>query len=120
MTNESFPSYNKKSECSIKLERLQAEGWVILGNEHLTQVQFSKEAKFEEIPFQTEAQIREKYLAQLAKQAPGVEFEIQLLLDENTQDLVKLKELLSPEEYQDALKNINPEKKIYLVLARKK
>jgi hypothetical protein len=118
--SKEFPSFGPKSEFTQRLEKKEAEGWVILGEERLTIVKFSQEAKFEQIPLQTEADIISKYRSNLAKQAPGVDFEIELLLNENSADFLKLKEILTPEEYKNALITINPEKKQYIVLAKKK
>ena len=116
---EKFPVYHNESEFSKIRKKKEVEGWVQIGVEKLTQIKFSKDARFLEEPFQTEESIKQKYLEQLKKKYSKFKFEIELMLDENTEKLVNLRKIMDEEEYKEALKNINEEDKNYLVWARK-
>ena len=84
----------------------------------MTKTKFSKEAKFEEVPYQTEDSIKEKYL-QIAKQEdPVSEFEIDLVLNENTDKLRRFKEISTEEEYRSIVSNLREADRAYLVIVR--
>lgn len=113
------PNPSSSENFSDKLKKIEAEGWVLVGQEKLTETKFDQEAKFSEVPFQTEDQIKEKYLQRLKNQIPLSNFEILLILNENTEQLARLRQVVSIEEYQKLLKNLKDTKKTYLVYARK-
>ncbi len=96
----------------------ESQGWQYVSREGLTQTKFSKDAKFEEIPYQTEEEIRARYIQEARAKNPTLNFEVDLVLDQNTEKLKKLKSLISPEEYAALLERLNPEDKNYLVFMR--
>ena len=113
---DSFP----KSKFDELLEQKRTEGWYYVGMEGLTKTQFSKEAKFEDVVFQTEESIREKYLQIARQEDPSGEFEVDLFLDENTERLRKFRETSTDEEYRDILTRLNDRDKSYFVFVRRK
>jgi hypothetical protein len=117
MPLEEFPRKESGFEKISKSKEL--EGWHFMGREGLTQTKFSKEAKFEEIPHQTEDEIKKRYLEFVKEQDPSSDFEIELMLDENTDKLRKLRKISTDEEYRNTLENLNPEDKHYLVWMRR-
>ncbi|OGZ16289.1 MAG: hypothetical protein A3G11_01175 [Candidatus Lloydbacteria bacterium RIFCSPLOWO2_12_FULL_51_9] len=90
-----------------------------MGREGLTQTKFSKDAKFEEVPFQTEDAIREKYFQLARQENPSSEFEVDLVLDENTDKLRRIRELSGEEEYRNVLNNLMEADRVYFVFVRK-
>ena len=109
----------RESEFDKLLKGKEAAGWHFAGMEGLTQTKFSKEAKFEEVSYQTEDSIKEKYL-QLAKQEdPVSEFEIDLVLNENTDKLRRFKGISTEEEYRSIISNLREADRTYLVFVRK-
>ena len=86
----------KESEFEKLRKSKTAQGWDFIGLERLTMTKFSpKNALFLEVPFQTETQIKEKYLNFAEKQAPShkFEFEVELILDENTEKLIQISKI---------------------------
>ena len=59
MEENGFP--HRESEFDKLLKGKEAAGWHFTGREGLTQTKFSKEAKFEEVLYQKEDSIKEKY-----------------------------------------------------------
>jgi len=115
---EIFP--HRESEFDKLLKSKEAEGWHFVGKEGLTQTKLSEKIiKFEAIPYQTEALIKEKYLQIVKQQDPSSEFEIDLVLDENTDKLRRLREISTEEEYVEALRNLREADKVYFVFIRK-
>lgn len=114
---ESFPF--KESHFEKLCKSKEADGWHFMGKEGLTQTKFSKEAKFEEIPYQTEDEIRARYLAEAKQQDPASDFEVELILDENTDKLRRFREIATEEEYRKVLKNLNPADRNYFVFVRR-
>ena len=111
-----FP--HRESEFDKLLKNKEAAGWHFVGREGLTQTKFSKDAKFEQVPYQTEDSIKEKYL-QLAKQEnPVSEFEIDLVLDENTDKLRRFREISTEDEYRSIVSNLREADRAYLVIVR--
>ena len=113
---ENFP----KTNFEMLIENRRAEGWHYMGLEGLTKTKFSKEAKFEQVPDQTEDSIKEKYLNDAKQQDPTAEFEVDLVLDENTEKLRSFKKISTDGEYQDILTRLRDEDKSYFVFVRKK
>ncbi|MCX6743608.1 MAG: hypothetical protein NT116_05225, partial [Candidatus Parcubacteria bacterium] len=113
-----FP--HKESEFEKLSKSKKAQGWDFMGQERLTMTKFSsKDALFLEVPFQTETQIKEKYLNLAKKQAPSHKFEVELILDENTEKLVQIRKISTEEEYINILNNLRDEDKNYFVFIRK-
>lgn len=112
-------SPHKESEFDKLRKSKEAEGWHFVGREGLTRTKFSKDAKFEEIPFQTEDSIKERYLQIATQQNPSSEFEVGLVLDENTDKLRRFREISTGEEYQDFLNNLRGADRVYFVFVRK-
>ncbi len=109
-----------ESDFDRLLKSRETGGWNFVGQEKLTRTKFSAEAKFEEIVYQTEESIKERYLEQARQQDPASEFEVDLVLDERTDKLRKLRNLSSDEEYQDLLKNLLAKDKHYFVFVKRK
>jgi len=113
-----FPHNESEFEKLSKSKKTQ--GWDFMGQERLTMTKFSsKDALFLEVPFQTETQIKEKYMNFAKKQAPSHKFEVELILDENTEKLVQIRKISTEEEYENILKNLRDEDKNYFVFIRK-
>jgi len=112
--------FEEESEFEKLRKAKTAEGWGFLGTDGLTRTKFSKDARFEEVPFQTEEEIKAKQLMNLKNQHPEHDFEIELILDTNTPKLRGYKKILSEEEYKNIIENLRPEDKRYLIFARKK
>ena len=110
----------QKSKFDILRDQKITEGWHFMGMEGLTEIKFSKEAKFEDVTFQTEESIREKYLQIARQEDPSGEFEVDLLLDENTDRLQRFRKTSTDEEYRDILTRLNDRDKSYFVFVRKK
>ena len=119
MSLESFP---KKEDPFDRLKKdKEAQGWIIAGHESLTHTKFrSEDARFVEVPLQTEEEIIEKYLQMAKSQDPDSEFEIELVLDENTDTLRRFREMESKEEYNKILENLRDKNKSFIVYIRKK
>ena len=117
MDREFFP--HSESELDRMLKSKEAEGWHFVGREKLTRTKFSAEAKFEEIIDQTEESITERYLEQARQQDPSSKFEVELVLDEGTEKLRKLRKISTEEEYQVILANLSAQDKSYFVFVRK-
>jgi len=98
----------------------EAEGWIFVKTEVLTETRFQGEdAKFVEKPQQTEESIKEKHLQIIKAQDPSGNYEVDLILNTDTNKLRKLREMLSDDEYKKVLKNLKPEDKEYYVFVRK-
>jgi len=96
-----------------------ADGWEFVAREGLTQTNFSDEAKFEETSFQTEDDIRGSYLEKLKQNDPSGEYEVDLVLDQNTDKLKSLRALSADEEFDKILESLNPADKNYFIFIRK-
>lgn len=119
MQKEIFP--HQESEFDKLLKRKEAGGWHFAGKEGLTQTKFSGETvKFEEVPFQTEDSIKEKYLREAKGRDPSSEFEVDLVLNENMEKLRWFRKNGTEEEYRKILKNLREEDRNYFVFIRKK
>ncbi|MFA4845177.1 MAG: hypothetical protein WC654_01310 [Patescibacteria group bacterium] len=117
MDREGFP--RRETEFDRLRKNKEAEGWHFVGREGLTIPKLSTEAKFEEVPFQTEDGIREKYL-HLAQQAdPSSRFEVDLVLDEHTDKLTSLRKILIEEEFRSVIASLRDADKTYFVFVRK-
>ncbi|OGY91707.1 MAG: hypothetical protein A3B31_02215 [Candidatus Komeilibacteria bacterium RIFCSPLOWO2_01_FULL_53_11] len=110
---------NAESEFDKLLAARKAAGWHYVGREGLTQTKFSDEAKFEEVPYQTEDAIKDRYLKETRQQDPSSEFEVDLVLDENTDMLRRFREILTEEEYQNIVTNLRDVDRTYFVFVRK-
>jgi len=99
-------------------EQKEAEGWHFFKREGLAQTKF-QDGKFNEIPYQTEDSIKEKYISAMKAQDPSSKYEVDLVLDENTEKLRKLREISSEEEYRGLLDNLHDADKSYFVFVRK-
>ncbi|OGZ15205.1 MAG: hypothetical protein A3J08_03055 [Candidatus Lloydbacteria bacterium RIFCSPLOWO2_02_FULL_51_11] len=119
MSTEKEPIPHKESEFDKLLKSREVDGWHFMGREGLTQTKFSKDAKFEEVPFQTEDAIREKYFQLARQENPSSEFEVDLVLDENTDKLRRIRELSGEEEYRNVLNNLMEADRVYFVFVRK-
>lgn len=117
MSTEKFPHFESEFEKVRKIK--ETEGWHLAGQEKLTETKFSKEAKFEQVLYQTEDEIRTRYLMQAYQQNPTTDFEIELTLDENTDKLRRLRLAVTDEEYRSIIENLNPSDKQYLVWLKK-
>lgn len=117
MKQEGFP--HKESEFDKLRKNKEAEGWHFAGREGLTQTKFSKDAKFEEVPFQTEDAIREKYLQLVKRGDPSSEFEVDLVLDESTDKLRRFREISTEEEYRNVISNLREADRAYLIFVRR-
>jgi hypothetical protein len=114
--NEKFlPEYSVFDDLC---RRKEIDGWHFVGRENLTRPQFTDKALFEEVQYQTKDQIIEKYLTEAKKQNPTAIFEVELVLDEGTEKLRRLKELATDEEYRYAIENISPADVNYFVFVR--
>ena len=109
----------KESEFDKLLKNKEAEGWHFVGKEGLTQTKFSKDAKFEEVPYQTENSIEDKYLQLARQENPFSVFEVDLVLDENTDKLRKFRAISTEEEYRNIINNLREEDRVYYVFVRK-
>src|SRR6266404_4171417 len=93
--SESIESKSQKSSeqpFAGLLEKRTAEGWQYLGREGLAQTKFNNtDGKFEDIPFQTEEEIKQKYINLVSKVDPKSHYEVELVLDENSEKLNRLK-----------------------------
>jgi len=117
-SQEGFPNTESAYDKIIKAK--EAEGWVFVKTESLTETQFQKEdARFVEVPQQTEGFIKEKYLRIFKAQNPSGNYEVDLVLNLDTDKLRKLREILNDDEYQKILENLKPEDKEYYVFVRK-
>ena len=116
MSIENFS--NQESGFNKLVGDKEKEGWFFVGREQLTQTKFSHEAKFEEVPFQTEEDIKNKHLGRFRRQDPRSDFEVELVLDENTDKLKRLREISTDEEYEQIIKNLNPGDRNYFVFIR--
>ena len=112
-------NYIKESAFEKYRREKEQEGWYCMGREGLTQTKFSQEGKFEEIPFQTEDDITVRYLGAAKAQDPSSDFAIELILDENTDKLRKLREVFTDQEYRNAIDNLNLEDRSYFIFVRK-
>ncbi len=90
-----------------------------MARENLTKVEFQEDAKFLEVPKQTEEDIREKYLKIAKENNSDTEFEVELVLDENTHTLKKMREISDDEEYKRMKEGLAPKDRTYLVFIRK-
>jgi hypothetical protein len=117
MEKENFP--HDESDFDRLCKSKKAEGWHCMGQERLTRTRLSKDVKFEEFPLQMEEEIRARYLETVKKQDPTSEFEVELLLDENTEKLRRLREILPVEEYRDILGKLKDGDKSFLVWVRR-
>lgn len=109
----------KKSQFDELLKSKVAAGWYYKGMEKLTQTKFSKDAKFEEVPYQTEDAIKEKYRQIVKQEDPSSEFEVDLVLDQNTQKLLGLRRISTEEEYRNFVSNLMEKDKNYFVFVKK-
>jgi hypothetical protein len=109
----------KESEFDKLLKGKEEEGWHFVGREGLTKTKFSKDAKFEEIPYQTEDSIKEKYLQMAKQEDPSSEFEVDLVLDENIEKLRRFREIGTKEEYHNIITNLREEDRVYFIFVRK-
>jgi len=114
---EGFP--HQESAFDRLLQTRAADGWHFAGREELTRTRFSKDAKFEQVPYQTENSIREKWLQIAKQQDPSLEFEAELVLDENTEKLRRFREIGTAEEYRTIISNLREENRAYLVFVRR-
>ena len=120
---ENFPELKipgRESWFDNLLDERAEDGWKLMGKEGLTRAKLSGSGKFEPIPFQTEGDIKATYLEKAQEQDPDSEFEVDLVLDENTQKLRDIRQSSTPEEYQQHLDNLHDYDKSYLVFVRKK
>lgn len=114
---EEFP--HKESEFDKLLKSKEAEGWHFVAREGLTQFKLSKDLKFEAVPYQTEDSMKEKYLQIARQQDPSSEFEIDLVLDENTDRLQRFRKVSTEEEYRSIVSNLREVDRVYFVFIRK-
>lgn len=114
---ERFP--HQESYFDSLMSKRAEEGWGYAGQEQLTKIRFSHDARFLPVTTQSEESIREKYIRAAQEFEPDGKFEVDLVLDENTERLLSLKKILTPEEYQDALTRLHDEDKNYFVFVRK-
>jgi hypothetical protein len=109
-------NFDKMWEDS-SFEKLRVEkakdGWEYAGVEKITMTKFSPEAKFDEILFQNETDIRKKY-------SNNGKYDVDLILDINTGKLQDFKKILTPDEFDKIIKNLKDEDKNYLVFIREK
>ena len=112
-----FP--HRESDFDKLLKSKEVAGWHFVGREGLTHTKAREDRRFVEVPYQTEDSIKEKYL-QLAKHGdPVSEFEIDLVLDENTDKLRRFREISTEEEYRSIVSNLREADRTYLVFVRK-
>ena len=109
-----------KSEFERQINDMESLGWVMVSHESLTRVKFSKDASFIPEPFQTEEDIKIKYLNKAKSENPTSEYEIELVIDQNSDKLRSIKKVVSENEYQEILQNLRDEDKTLIVLMRKK
>ncbi len=111
-----FKRTESPSESLIK-ER-EAQGWQYAGKEGLTKTQFQTDARFLEVQYQTEEDIRRRYeeCAQAGDFSKKVE--VDLVLDIHTDDLQRLRKLHTEEEFQTLLTQLYPKQKNYFVFLR--
>ena len=89
------------------------DGWRYAEKEALTITKFSSEAKFEEISVRSEADIIKKY-------SENGKYDVELVLDTNTQRIQDFRKILTPEEFEDLLKNLSDRDRNYFVFIRLK
>ena len=117
MSREGFPQ--KESEFDKIRKNKEAEGWHFMGLEGLTQTRLSEEIKFEAVPYQTEEAIQDKYLKIAKQHNPSSDFEVELMLNEDTDKLRRIRKIATEEEYRNILENLNPGEKQYLIWVRR-
>jgi len=110
---------HQESDFDSLLRTKESAGWHFMGREGLTRTEFSKEAKFEEVPFQTEEEIKNMYLKIARQQDPTAGFEVELVLDEGSDKLKKLREISTSEKYKSVINNLHPADRKYFVFVRK-
>jgi DNA-binding MurR/RpiR family transcriptional regulator len=111
---------NDKTSFDRLLEERNAEGWHYIDREGLTRTQFQQDARFVEVPYQTEEDIKNRYLQMAKQKIPQGEYEVDLVPDLNSDKLRRLKETVSEEEFQEITKNLRKEDRVYFVFLRKK
>ena len=118
MPKESFP--RKESPFEVLLRERSEQGWHYVGREGVTTTKFTDDARFVEVPFQTEDDIRKKYLDDARNADPASAHEVDLVFDETTDRLQRIRKISSDEEYQKILRKLPDQDKIYFVFLRKK
>jgi len=119
MANTTEYLFNQESEFDKLCKGKALEGWSFIAREGLTQTKFSNDAKFEEVPFQTEKSLKEKYQKIAKGQDPSSDFEVDLVLDENTDKIKRLRSVLDSDEYCRIVNNLNVGDKFYFVFMRR-
>ncbi len=113
--------YTPESPFETLLRTKEEDGWIPAGKESLTQTKFrSEDAKFVPEQYQTESAICQKYLEAAKQKDPSSEFEVDLVLDEETEKLRKFRENSTDEEYRHILTKLRPEDTHYYVFIRRK
>lgn len=79
---EDFPKI--ESEFDKLVQEKETKGWHFAGREGLTKTEFQKDARFVEAPFQTEDDIKGKYLKIAKAEDLSSDYEVELVLDVNT------------------------------------
>jgi len=108
-----------KSEFALSLEAREAEGWSLVGHETLTQTKFQQDARFLPETVQTEDDIKEKYLKAALAEDSDSEYEVDLVLDLNTDKLGRLREISEPEEFERIISELRDVDKAFHVYVRK-
>lgn len=109
-----------QSENSKLIEQRKKAGWINVGRESLTETKFQKDARFLEEQYQTEEDIKESYLKAAHAEDPDSEYEVELVLDEHTPKLDRVRKIMNEEEFQTILQQLQPNDRTYMVFVRKK
>ena len=105
--------FNEESFFDKMLEEKAKAGWQYIGTEKLTETEFVEGAKFEEITKQDEKKIKDRY-------SQGGKYEVDLVLDMNTQKIQDMKKILTKEEFDKVVADLADRDKNYLVFRRVK
>lgn len=105
--------FNEESVFDKMLEEKAKSHWQYIGTEKLTETEFVEGAKFEEITKQDEKKIKERY-------SQGGKYEVELILDMNTQKIRDMRRILTKEEFDKMIKELPDKDRNYLVFRRLK
>lgn len=117
-----FPKelYRGETGFDNRVHEMEASGWIIVGHEGLARTKFSKDARFLPEVFQTADDIRKIYIDKAKQEDPSHEYEIELVLDENTDKLQSIRKVVDENQYKEILAKLKDEDKAFIVFMRRK
>ena len=121
MNKKEYPEhlYRAETEFDKLVHEIESSGWVIVGHEGLARTKFSKDARFLPEVFQTEEDIKEKYLDKARQEDPSNKYEIKMVLDENIDKLQSIRKVVGDDEYKDILAKLRDEDRAFIVFMRR-